>query len=515
MQSPRSDTSHTDGTISLEIESLNRRRSSVVSEDDVVEPPVANRTCVFACIFAALGGALHGYHNAMMGAIITRDDFLSNFYPELLKAPRQSSLYCQYSSQRLALVTSSLFAASFISESTGIPAYLSRKYGRSRLMIVSGSFFLIGSILQTTAINVAMLISSRCLIGVGLSCSTVSVLLYLSEIAPACSRGKYNQIFQLQLTAFILLAYLINLAVEDWTNGWRFTCAVGIIPAVLFIVTGYCITDSPSSLMERGKLKQGREALSTFRTDVTGSVRRTETQQIFASAERARKCTRPWSTILKASHRPQIILVFLSTLFQQFTGINFVIFYGPQLLVQLGNTTRTASVLTVVISLVNHLSSYLSFYFVDRWGRRPFLIHAGLPMFLGLIGIGIVLSTAASETYLPWLVLVLTCLFDVAYACSWGPIGWLYPTEIQDLATRSAGITISSLVNVFFSFLLAQTALTFLCALKSGVFFFFAGCVLVMTTAVCYLFPEPCGVSVEQSFSLYKSHPIWKKYQSA
>lgn len=494
------------------VDSPHRNPSTLSTDDDPAIRPVPNRHCFLSCFFAALGGGLHGYHNAIMGGIITRDDFLARFYPELLKAPRTNSIYCEYSSQRLALVTSSLFLASIIAESTGLPAYLSRRCGRRALMVMSGSFFLVGSVIQTAAVNVAMIIVSRCLLGVGLSCSTVSVLLYLSEVAPAKTRGKYNQLFQVQLTAFILLANLVNFAVDGVDDGWRISASLGIIPAIMFIIAGLVLTDSPSSLMERGKLIQGRQALEKFRlTDVSA---KTEAQQIFASAERARKCTRPWATIVQSSHRPEFVLVFLSTLFQQFTGINFVIFYGPKLFVQLGKSTRTASVLTIVIAFVNHLSSYLSFFFVDRWGRRPLLIYAGIPIFLGLVGTGIILDVNISHAILPWMVLVFTCLFDVAYGTSWGPIGWLYPTEIQDLATRSAGITIASFVNVFFSFLLAQSALNLLCGLKSGIFFAFAGCVIVITISVYFLFPEPRGVSVEQSSSLYKLHPIWKKYHS-
>lgn len=508
--------SDTDTT--LVIDSHHRNLSTLSADDDPTLRPMPNRKCFVSCLFAALGGGLHGYHNAIMGGIITRRDFLAEFYPELLKAPKNDSIYCQYSSQRLALVTSSLFLASIIAESTGIPAYLSRRCGRTALMVMSGSFFLLGSVLQTAATNVAMLIISRCLTGVGLSCSTVSVLLYLSEVAPAWTRGKYNQLFQIQLTAFILLANLVNFAVDNLGHGWRVTSSLGVIPAIAFIITGFLLTDSPSSLMERGKLIQGRAALKTFRkkeTDITPKTLNMEVQQIFASAERARKCTRPWAAIVRSSHRPEFLLVFLSTFFQQFTGINFVIFYGPRLFVQLGKSPSTASVLTIVIAFVNHLASYISFFLVDRWGRRPLLMYAGVPMFFGLIGTGVVLDTGISHAVLPWLVLIFTCLFDIAYGSSWGPIGWLYPTEVQDLATRSAGITIASFVNVFFSFLLAQSAFNLLCGLKSGIFFFFAGCVFVMTIGVYYLFPEPRGVSVEQSASLYRLHPIWKRYHSS
>ena len=494
-----------------------RQRSSVSGSDHEDETPAdmlpsASRLCLCCCFFAALGGGLHGFHNAVMGGIITRPDFIEEFYPELLRQPVPTSIYCQYSSQRLSLVTSSLFAASVIAESTGLPAYLSRRHGRPRLMFVSGLLFTLASIIQTSAVNIAMLVVSRCLAGVGLSCATVSVLLYISEISPAKSRGKYNQLFQLQLTGFILLANIINFADQSFKHGWRLAAGLGVIPAVMFMIVGLMLPDSPSSLMERGKLAHGRRALVKFRTASNSEAIVKESAEIFSSTERARRCRNPWHVILRRPHRPQLVLVILSTLFQQFTGINFVIFYGPQLFLQLGNSVNTSQWIVLVVSLVNHLSAYVSFFKADTWGRRPLLICCGVFMLVGLLGIGVSLNVFGDRSWLPWIVLVFVCVFDVSYGMSWGPLGWLYPTEIQDLATRACGITIASIVNVFFSFVLAQTALNFLCALKSGVFYFFAGCVVVMTTSVFYLFPETRNVPVEQSFKLFRDHPVWKRY---
>lgn len=493
------------------------RHSQVSDSDLMYHQELDGNSMSFICsAVAALGGGLHGYHNAIMSGIITRQDFISEFYPELLKQPGAANQYCQYNSQRLSLLTSSLFAMTIIAESTGLPAFFTRRWGRKRMMIVSGVLFAVSSICQTAATSIAMLITGRCFAGVALSCSTVSVLLYISEVSPAKSRGRNGQLFQLQLTFFIFLANMFNLATANHHGFWRLTTGFGLIPAVMFAVAGCYLPDSPSSLMERGHLMQGRVSLAKLRSNTSSeSALQKEAAELFASGERARRCKSTWQTFLQRSHRPQLILVTLSTLFQQFTGINFVIFYGPQLFLQLGKSVHTASWLALVISVVNHLSAYLSFWWADRLGRRPLLLTASIPMLLGLIGIGTAVISAATSAALPWIVFSMVCLFDIGYGCSWGPIGWLYPTEIQDLATRPCGITIASLVNVFFSFLMAQLALEFLCALKFGVFFFFAGCIVVITVAVFYLFPETKHVPVEQAHRLFRRHPIWKGFVNA
>lgn len=499
-----------------------RRSASNMSLDDnkcqdinyVLRP---NARCFICCLIAALGGALHGFHNALMAGIISRPDFLKEFFPEVINEPSPSSIFCQYSSQRLALVTSSLFLATVITESTGLPAYLNRQRGRTFMMKLSGLLFGLSSIVLASAVNVGMIILARGLAGVALSFATVSVLLYISEVAPAKSRGRYNQLFQLQLTGFIVVATALNFAIKNLKNGWRLTAAIGFIPALLFFFGACFLPDSPSSLMERGKLAEGNKALKDFRLGKIGNSDENillESYTVFNSAETARSCLNPWKALVTYDHRPQLILVILSTLFQQFTGINFVIFYGPQLFRDLGSSETKALWITVLITCCNHLSTYVSFYSIDKpWcGRRRLLIQAGFQMFAGMLGISLVLSIANIDEWVPWVVLVSVCVFDTAYAWSYGPIGWLYPTEIQNLASRSAGITVSSIVNVFFSFLLAQISLKILCTFKSGLFYFFSFCILVMTVCVYYLFPETKGVDVERSECIFRNHPVWRRY---
>lgn len=501
-----------------------RRSASNMSMEDshnqcqhIVYELKPNTRCFISCLTAALGGALHGFHNAIMGGIISRPDFIIEFFPEVVNQPSSSSLFCQYSSQRLALVTSSLFLASVVTESTGFPAYFNRQKGRTFMMKISGTLFGLSSIILASAVNVGMIILARCVAGVGLSFATVSVLLYISEVAPAKSRGRYNQLFQLQLTGFIVVATVANFAVMNLKGGWRLTAAVGFVPALMFVIGACYLPDSPSSLMERGKLAEGNKALKSFRVGGPGNSDENillESYTVFASAEAARSCTNPWKDLFSYDHRPQLVLVVLSTLFQQFTGINFVIFYGPQLFRDLGKSDTTALWITVLVTCCNHLSTYVSYYSIDKsWcGRRHLLIQAGFQMFIGLLGLSIILSIADIDEWVPWVVLTFVCIFDTAYAWSWGPIGWLYPTEIQDLASRSAGITVSSIVNVFFSFLLAQISLHILCTIKAGLFYFFSFCVVAMTVCVYYLFPETKGIDVERSDCIFRDHPFWKRF---
>lgn len=109
------------------------------------------------------------------------------------------------------------------------------------------------------------------------------------------------------------------------------------------------------------------------------------------------------------------------------------------------------------------------------------------------------------------LVVVFICLFVAAFGWSWGPLGWTVPSEIFPLETRSAGQSITVAVNLFFTFVIAQSFLSLLCALKFGFFLFFAGWITVMTIFVYLFLPETKGVPIEEMILMWQKHWFWKK----
>lgn len=109
------------------------------------------------------------------------------------------------------------------------------------------------------------------------------------------------------------------------------------------------------------------------------------------------------------------------------------------------------------------------------------------------------------------LVVAVVCLFVVAFGWSWGPLGWTVPSEIFPMETRSAGQSITVAVNLFFTFVIAQSFLSMLCAFKFGIFLFFAGWITVMTIFVFVFLPETKGVPIEEMILLWRRHWFWKK----
>ena len=109
------------------------------------------------------------------------------------------------------------------------------------------------------------------------------------------------------------------------------------------------------------------------------------------------------------------------------------------------------------------------------------------------------------------LLVIFVCLFILGYGWSWGPLGYTIPSEIFPLEIRSAGQSITVAVNLLMSFIISQTFLYFLCALKFGIFLLFAGSVSVMTIFVYLLLPETKGVPIEEMTVIWREHWFWKK----
>lgn len=133
-------------------------------------------------------------------------------------------------------------------------------------------------------------------------------------------------------------------------------------------------------------------------------------------------------------------------------------------------------------------------------------------MFISLCIVATILALYGQRSWTAWTVLVFMCTYISAYAWSWGPLGWLYPSEIHPLETRSAGQSLCTLINLLFSFVIGQTYLSMLCVFKWGIFLFFAGCVLFMTIFVFLFYPETKGLAIEECPRVFRKHWFWKRY---
>ncbi|KAK1394268.1 sugar transport protein 8-like [Heracleum sosnowskyi] len=466
-------------------------------------------------LIAAFGGLMFGYDIGISGGVTSMDSFLEKFFPAVYRKKHEikEDNYCKFNNQFLQLFTSSLYLSAtvccfFASKSCN-------KFGRKRTMQAASAFFLIGSICNGLAQNLAMLIVGRLLLGAGIGFGNQAVPLFISEIAPANYRGALNIMFQLLITVGILVANLVNYITSHRPHGWRFSLGGAGVPAIFLLVGSLVIVETPTSLVQRGKKERALKTLQKIRgKDIDVDK---EYQSIVAATEAAQKFKHPFRNLVK-NNMPQLICGSIIQMFQQLTGINVIMFYAPVLFQTMGFKSDASLLSSVITGLINVFSTLVALFFVDKWGRRALLVESVIQMLICQVVVGIFLQVDLHATNeMPkvpaYIVVVLICAFVAGFAWSWGPLGWLIASEIFPLETRSAGFFCAVAMNMIWTFIIAQAFLSMLCAMKAAIFFFFSAWIVIMGIFAVFWLPETKGVPIdEMKETVWKKHWFWKRF---
>ncbi|PSC76673.1 H(+) hexose cotransporter 2 [Micractinium conductrix] len=435
-------------------------------------------------------GRLTWYDIGVTGGVEAMEAFQLKFFPEVYERhhgpeAQTTDPYCVYDDQNLQIFTSSLFLAGLFASL--FAAKITQTFGRKITMTVGSIWFLIGTGLCAGAVELAMLIVGRLCLGFGIGFVNQVAPLYLSEMAPINYRGGLNVCFQLCITIGILVAQLVNYGTQDlYTNGWRISLAVAGGPAIILFIGSLLLPESPNHLVEIGQVDHARRILERLRgTDKVDA----EFNDIVEGVEGSK-------------------------------GVRMRdMFYVPVLFASLGTGRSTALLNTVIIGAVNVGCTMIAVLFVDRFGRRFMLIEGGTQCAIAQIIVGVVLGVEFSSvagTVLPKPVasgvLAVICIYIAGFAWSWGPLGWLVPSEIQPMETRSAGTAAAVVSNFLWTFVVGQVFLTMLCSMRFGVFLFFGAMLIVMVTFVIFFVPETKGLPTDQIQVKFARHWFWSKW---
>ncbi|CAF2075400.1 unnamed protein product [Brassica napus] len=418
------------------------------------------------CFIGAFGGLIFGYDLGISGGVTQMEPFLEEFFPDVhrkMKSAHQNE-YCRFDSQLLTLFTSSLYLAALVSSL--FASTITRVFGRKWSMFLGGFTFFVGSAFNGFAQNIAMLLIGRILLGfgVGVGFANQSVPVYLSEMAPPNLRGAFNNGFQVAIIFGIVVATIINYFTAQLKGniGWRISLGLAC-----------------------------------------------ESKQV----------KHPWKNILLPRYRPQLIITCFIPFFQQLTGINVITFYAPVLFQTLGFGSKASLLSAMVTGIIELLCTFVSVFTVDRFGRRVLFLQGGIQMLISQIAIGVMIGVKFGTVGTgnigktdANLIVALICIYVAGFAWSWGPLGWLVPSEISPLEIRSAAQGINVAVNMFFTFLVAQLFLTMLCHMKFRLFFFFAVFVFIMTIFIYLMLPETKNVPIEEMNRVWKAHWFWGRF---
>ncbi|XP_061338620.1 sugar transport protein 13-like [Gastrolobium bilobum] len=476
-------------------------------------------TVIISCIMAATGGLMFGYDIGISGGVTSMPSFLQKFFPDVYRRTQEHGIdsnYCKYDNQNLQLFTSSLYLAALVA--TLFASGVTRKLGRKQTMLISGIFFIIGTALNAVANTLVLLIIGRIILGCGVGFANQAVPVFLSEIAPTRIRGALNIMFQLNITIGILIANIVNwfTAKIEGGYGWRISVALAGIPALMLTAGALIVDDTPNSLIERGFEDEGKVVLKKIRGVENVDP---EFQDIVKASKVAKEVKNPFTNLLKRHNRPPLIIAILLQVFQQMTGINAIMFYAPVLFNTLGFQHDASLYSAVITGAVNVLCTLVSVFLVDKAGRKVLLLEACVQMFVSQMVIGIILGLKVQDYSdslskgIAMLVVVMVCTFVSSFAWSWGPLGWLIPSETFPLEARSAGQSVAVFTNMLFTFIIAQAFLSMMCHLKFGIFLFFSAWVLVMTLFTVFLIPETKNIPIEEmTEKVWRRHWFWKSY---
>src|SRR5882724_5919659 len=369
-----------------------------------------NTSLVIGLTFVAtLGGLLFGYDTAVIsGAVGSIDAYFID--PLGLSETARSSLSgWTISSALLGCIIGAMVAG-----------WVSTALGRRGGLMVAGLMFLLGSIGsawpefgfgpigQMGPEALRPFIVYRILGGIGVGIASMLSPLYIAEISPSAIRGRLVSFNQLAIVGGILLVYIVNWFVASQGNdawikstGWRYMLASEAIPSAILLVLLMFVPDTPRWLVLRGR---SPEALTQLRRVMGES----DARAILADIER---------TMVVSSHKllsfglPVLVIGIMISVFPQFVGINAVLYYAPLMFQNMGASTDTALLQTIVVGGANVIFTVIAIVTVDRWGRKPLLVAV--------------------------------VVYIAGFALSWGPVAWVMLSEMFPNAIKGKAMGIA------------------------------------------------------------------------
>lgn len=384
---------------------------------------------------------------------------------------------------------------------------LSDRLGRKKPLVISALLFLLSALGCATMPSLSLIIVSRFIGGVGIGLASNVVPLYISEIAPAKSRGRLVTYYQFAVTFGILVAYLSNAGLvsagtapginNDGFFGrifhsevWRGMMGLGVIPALLFLLGLGLVPESPRWLIQKGRKEEGKNILSKINSEEDAA---NDYQSIQNNLQVENVSYRE---LLAPQWRRALIIGILLPLFSQFSGINAIIYYGPTILANAGKSLDNSLMAQVIFGAANMLFTLIAIWKVDSLGRRPLYLAgtAGATICLFLTG----LCFAIGATTSIWL-LVCVLAFLAFFAFSIGPLKFVIASEIFPNKIRGRAMALSIMVMWVADTIVGQLTPVMLKHIgTAGTFWVFGIFCVVAFFTVYKLLPETKGKSLEE-----------------
>jgi SP family arabinose:H+ symporter-like MFS transporter len=428
-------------------------------------------------LVAACGGFLFGYDTAVVSGAIG-----------FLKA------HFQLSAELTGWAASSLLVGCMVGAMIGGP--LGDRFGRKPGLILCGVLFAVSSLVSALPQSLAMFAWARFAGGVAIGAASMLSPLYIAEISPEKIRGTLVALYQLAIVVGILVVFFVNLQIqrlgdESWntTTGWRWMFASLTLPSVFFAVFMAVVPESPRWLMKMGRREQAQRILE--RVGGLEDARR-EIQQIEEALQQEEG---RWRELFTTGYRRALIVGIALAVFGQFSGINSIMYYAPEIFKDAGAGTDSAFVQTVVVGAVNLVFTFVAIWLVDKAGRKPLLIAGTLVQVAALAAVGWMFRRGING--FPLLAGIVS--FTGAFAVAMGPIPWIVNAEIFPTKLRGRAMSVAIFCLWLADWIVTQTFPMLRESIgPSNTFCVYAVCSLASTVFVIAMVPETKGRTLEE-----------------
>ncbi|HRG80315.1 MAG TPA: sugar porter family MFS transporter [Cyclobacteriaceae bacterium] len=373
------------------------------------------------------------------------------------------------------------------------------KYGRKRVLFWIGVLYTVSAIGSALATDPYTFSFFRFIGGIGVGVSSVVAPTYIAEISTSSIRGRLVAMYQFNIVFGILIAFLSNyfLVGFDGANDWRWMLGVEAIPAIAYTIMVLRVPESPRWLISR---KNDLVLAKKVLTDLGEANPDSEIQTIIE----ANKNTSPTESrehLFSAKLRKPLTLAFFIAFFNQLSGINFILYYAPEILERAGLATQDSLFNSIAIGGINLIFTFVGLYLIDRTGRKNLLIIGSLGYILSLS----MVSYAFYFTSGPIFLMTFLLLFIAAHAIGQGAVIWVFISEIFPNKSRALGQSFGASVHWVCAALITLLMPVFLDR-NNGIlrddpwiiFAFFAGMMTLQLIWVLTKYPETKGVSLEE-----------------
>ncbi|KAI0686499.1 general substrate transporter [Cytidiella melzeri] len=467
-----------------------------------------------ACaLFASIGGLLFGYDQGVIANVLVMKDFTERW---------------PIGAWEKGLMTAMLELGCLLG--TVVTGTFADHFTRRQAIISASIVFTIGSTLQFAAQTFPQIVVGRAIGGLGVGALSMLSPLYMAEISPPEVRGSLMALEQFSIVLGAVLGFWTGFFTREvqGSASWRIPLAIQIAPAILLAVGSLFLPPSPRLLVAHGRNAEALRSLAKLRRrnhdEVDGDpLLQIELLEMRTEVSLVEKTTgssvkdvglgaelKAWAMLFSKKYINRTLIGVLMMFFQQWSGINALLYYGPTLMKELGLQGDTVTLMVSGgIGIVQFLSVFPVILYIDRLGRKPLLRYGSVVMCIAHLLIALLVWQYAtdwvSHRTAAWMAVACTYIFTAAYGMSYGPIGWILPSEVFPISMRSRGVSLSTASNWFNNFLIGLLTPVLMGFSASATFMVFSSACFAGYIWSTYVVPETGNVSLEEMDEVFGS----------